>query len=229
MTGFLLAIDTCTRLASLALAQQEQVRVELTWAAGQQHTAQLAPRIAYLLAQNSLKPRDLEAVVVAVGPGSFNGVRAGMALAKALAFALGIPLVGVSALEVQAYAYASTGLPICPLQDAGRGELAVALYRSFYRRWRQLRPEGIVSWEELQDLIRQPTIICGDLYPHLAPELRRRLGQKAILAPFSASPRRAGHLAELGWRLLKKGQLPHPDLVQPLYLRRPAVTERRKP
>ncbi|MDP2728314.1 MAG: tRNA (adenosine(37)-N6)-threonylcarbamoyltransferase complex dimerization subunit type 1 TsaB, partial [Dehalococcoidia bacterium] len=70
----LLAIDTCTRLASVALAQEEEVQAEFTWLAGQNHTAQLAPRLQYLLSQGSLNPQSLGAVIVAIGPGSFNGV-----------------------------------------------------------------------------------------------------------------------------------------------------------
>lgn len=224
----LLSIDTCTRLASVALAREEQVWIEHTWVAGRDHTAQLAPRIQSLFSEATLAPTSLGAVVVATGPGSFNGVRAGMATAKAMAFALDLPLVGVSGLEAQAYVYAPTGLPICPIQDAGRGELAVALYRTVEGGWLQVRPEAIVSWEELEGLIQEPTIICGDLYPSLAAEARRRLTERAILTTPAAGPRRAGYLAELGWIQIKEGKAQHPGLVQPLYLRRPAITERRK-
>lgn len=225
----LLAIDTCTRLASVALAREGQVWIEHTWVAGRDHTAQVAPRLQYLLSQASLAPKDLGAVAVASGPGSFNGVRAGMALAKAMAFALGIPLAGVSALEVQAYPHAPSDLPICPIQDAGRGELAAALYRRTKEGWAQVRPEAIVSWDDLEGWIEEPTIVCGDLYPGLVGEVERRLQSRAILPPVAASPRRAGYLAELGWLQIKSGKAVHPSLVQPLYLRRPAITERRKP
>lgn len=229
MTKTILAIDACTRLAGIALAQEGRVLAEHTWMAGQDHTAQLAPRIQLLLAQSSLAPDDLSAIAVAIGPGSFNGVRAGMALAKGMAFALNIPLAGLSTLEVQAYPFASTGLPVCAIQDAGRGELAVAVFRTQRLLWRRLHPEAITSWDQLQDLIPRPTIICGDIHPDLAAEIRRRLGGKALLSSPAAGPRRAGYLAELGWMQIKEGKAGDPSLVQPLYLRRPAVTERRKP
>lgn len=230
MTGeLILAVDSCTRLASVAVARRMDIVAELTWAAGQDHTRQLAPRIQHLLGQSAVGVGELGAIVVATGPGSFNGVRSGMALAKSMAFALAIPLIGISALEVQAYAHSATDLPVCAIQDAGRGELAAALYRNLYRRWRPVRPEAIVSWEDLEEMIQRPTLICGDLYPKLAPEVRRRLGSKAVLASPSAGPRRGGHLAELGWRRIEQGQVPSPAEVQPLYLRRPAISERRKP
>lgn len=224
-----LAIDTCTRFASVAVYRETEIVAELTWCAGQDHTVQLAPRVQGLLSQSSILVDDLGGVVVATGPGSFNGVRTGMAFAKALAFARGLHLVGVSALEAQAYAHSSTDLPVCVIQDAGRGELAAAVYHNLDQSWRQLRPEAIISWDELEEMIQRPIVVCGDLYPKLAPEVQRRLGDKAILAPPASTPRRSGYLAELGWRRMSEGDVPSPDLVQPLYLRRPAITERRKP
>ncbi len=225
----MLAIDTCTRFASIALSREDEVVAELTWVAGLQHTVQLAPRVQHLLAQDSGGVDGLGAIAVAIGPGSFNGVRTGMAFAKAMAFGAGVPLVGISALEVQAYAHSATGLPVCVIQDAGRGELASATYRNLYRRWRQVRAEAIISWDELEEMIQRPTVICGDLYPRLLPEVERRLKGKAILAPPASGARRAGYLAELAWRRIRQGDLPTPDQVLPLYLRRPAITERRKP
>ncbi|MDP2659953.1 MAG: tRNA (adenosine(37)-N6)-threonylcarbamoyltransferase complex dimerization subunit type 1 TsaB [Dehalococcoidia bacterium] len=227
--ALLLAVDTCTRYASVALARESEVVAELTWEADQNHTTQLAPRVQALLLQSSVATADLTAMVVATGPGSFNGVRTGMAFSKAMAFALAIPLVGLPSLEAQAYAHAGTGLPVCVIQDAGRGELAAAVYRNWRRRWTQVRPEAIVSWDELESWVQRPTLICGDLYPKLAPEVVRRFGNRAMLASPAAVPRRAGYLAELGWRRIERGSLPSPDEVQPLYLRRPAITERRKP
>jgi tRNA threonylcarbamoyladenosine biosynthesis protein TsaB len=225
----LLAIDTSTRMASLALAREGELWSELTWVAGKNHTAELVPRIQGLLAQAGLGPRELQGVTVAVGPGSFNGVRAGVAVAKAMAFALNLPLIGVSSLEVQAYPFATTGLPVCALQEAGRGQMAAAIYQTWYRKWRPRLAERLVTWEELVELLCRPTIVCGEINPHLALELKRRLGRRALLAPPAAAPRRAGYLAELGWQRLRQGELLHPALIQPLYLRRPAITQRRKP
>ncbi len=213
----------------MALAREAEVVAELTWEADQNHTTQLAPRVQQLLLQSSVAPGDLTAVVVATGPGSFNGVRTGMAFSKAMSFALAIPLVGLPSLEVQAYAHTGTGLPVCAIQDAGRSELAAAVYRNWRGRLTQVRPEAIISWDELESWVQRPALICGDLYPKLASEVMRRLGNRALLASPAAGPRRAGYLAELGWRRIERGNLPSPDEVQPLYLRRPAITERRKP
>ena len=122
-----LALDSSTDTASLALSQHGEVQAELSWLSEQNHTVELMPNVLHLLAQARTGLDDIEAIVVAKGPGSFNGVRVGVATAKALAFALAIPLVGVSTLEVEAFPYAATGKPVCPVQNAGRGDIATAL------------------------------------------------------------------------------------------------------
>jgi len=209
-------------MASLALAHRGQLRAELTWHAGQNHTAELVPNLIYLLGQQKVKPRELEAVAVAKGPGSFNGLRVAMSTAKGLAFALSIPLVGISTLEAQAYAHAPSGLTICPLLNAGRGEVAAALFRG-RGGWHRLLEEQITTIEALSAMIREETIFCGEIVPEMAQELKERLGERAVLAG-PASVRRAGYLAELAWQRLERGQWDDPATLQPLYLRRPSVT-----
>lgn len=220
-----LAIDTSTEMAGLVLAHHGQLRVELTWNAGQNHTAELVPNLIYLLGQQKTKLQELEAVVVARGPGSFNGLRVGVSTAKGLAFALSIPLVGISTLEAQAYAHAPSGLTICSLFNAGRGEVAAALFRG-RGGWCRLLEEQITTIEALSGLIKEETIFCGELTREMARELRERLGGRAVLAG-AASVRRAGYLAELGWQRLERGQRDDPTTLQPLYLRRPSVTSPR--
>ena len=124
-----LAIDTSTGTAGLALVKDGEVLAELTWRCGQNHTTQLLPNLEYLLNQNKVNLQSLTGIIVARGPGSFNGLRVGVSTAKGLAFSLGIPIVGVSSLEVEAYPYAQTALPVCPVFNAGRGEIATATYR----------------------------------------------------------------------------------------------------
>ena len=220
-----LAIDTSTEIASLALAHHGQLRAELTWHAGQNHTAELVPNLIYLLGQQKTAIGELEAVVVAKGPGSFNGLRVGVSTAKGLVFALSLPLVGISTLEVQAYAYAMSSLTICPMLNAGRGEVAAALFQS-RGGWRRLVEEQLTTIEALSAMIEDETIFCGELTPGMAQELKTRLGERAVLAG-AASVRRAGYLAELGWQRLERGERDDPATLQPLYLRRPSVTSPR--
>ena len=110
-----LAIDTSTDNTSLALVDEETVLFELTWRSRQNHTVELLPHLDYLLKQHHLDIKSISAVIVALGPGSFNGLRVGISTAKGLAMSLDIPLIGISTLSAEAYPQAVTGLPICPI------------------------------------------------------------------------------------------------------------------
>jgi len=220
-----LAIDTSTDTASLALVQDSEVLAELTWHCGQNHTTQLLPHLAHLLNQTKLNLQSTSCIIVARGPGSFNGLRVGISTAKGLAFSLGIPIVGISSLEVEAYQHAETGLPICPIFNAGRGEIATAIYQAKYNEWRQLIAEHITTVESLCSQITTKTIFCGEFIPFIATQLKKQLKQKAIIPSPAAGLRRASFLAELGLKRLKAGDYDNPTTLQPLYLRRPPITK----
>ena len=217
-----IAIDTSTHIASTALSHCGEVEAEMTWPSGQNHTVELLPNLLHLLQQAKRSLDESDAIIVAKGPGSFNGLRVGVGTAKGLAFALGIPLVAIGTLEVEAFPHALTGLPICSVQDAARGEIATALYQLQKGQWRQLCEEHITTADRLCSEVAAGTLICGRLPPHLAQEIEERLGQRALI--LKATLRRAGPLAELGWQRLQRGQIDHPTTLQPLYLRRPSVT-----
>jgi len=226
-----LAIDTSTDIASIALSSAGEVQAELTWLSGQNHTVELIPNLLHLLHQSkielggevgSARRAKIDAIIVAKGPGSFNGLRVGVATAKGLAFALDIPLVGIGTLEVEAFPYAETGLPICPVQNAGRDEIATALYQLQDRKWRKLIAEHITTVADLCPKMAQRTIFCGRFSLDTARQIERELGQQAIITRDAV--RRAGFLAKLGWRRLESGDHDHPTTIQPLYLRRPAIT-----
>jgi len=220
-----LAIDTSTDTASLALVQDSEVLAELTWHSRQNHTVELLSQLAHLLNQANLNLQSTSGIIVARGPGSFNGLRVGISTAKGLAFSLGIPIVGISTLEVEAYQHAETGLPICPIFNAGREEIATAIYQTKHNEWCQLVIEHITTVDALCSQITTKTIFCGEFIPFIATQLRKKLRQKAIIPPSAALVRRASFLAELGLKRLKAGNYDDPATLQPLYLRRPPITK----
>jgi len=223
----LLAIDTSTDTASLALVQDSQVLAELTWRCEQNHSVELLPRLADLLGRSKSNLQSINSIIVAKGPGSFNGLRVGVSTAKGLAFSLGIPIVGISTLEVEAYQHAETNLPICPIFNAGRGEIAAAIYQMKDNEWRQIIGEHITTVETLCSQITTKTLFCGEFVAAIAGELKRRLKQRAIISSSTARLRRAGFLAELGQQRLAAGNYDNPATLNPLYLRRPPITKRK--
>ena len=220
-----LAIDTSTDTASLALIQDGELLAELTWRCGQSHSTQLLPNLSHLLNQTSLSLQSADCIIVAKGPGSYNGLRVGISTTKGLAFSLGIPIVGISTLEVEAYQHAETGLPVCPIFNAGREEIAAAMYQKKGGEWRQLIAEHLTTVDALCSQITTKTVFCGEFVPSIATDLKKQLKQKAIILPPAAGLRRAGFLAELGLKRIEAGDYDNPTTLQPLYFRGPSITK----
>ena len=219
-----LAIDTSTEVAGIAISSQGEIIAELTWHAGQNHTTELIPNLICILEQTKLHLEDINGVIVARGPGSFNGLRVGMSFAKGLALSLNIPIVGISTLEVEAFPYAFTALPVCPIQNAGRGEIATALFQTKRGKWCRLAEEHITTVEVLLPELKFRTIFCGEIPQEVALQLKEKLRRKVLIIKGAAGLRRGGYLAELGWRRLGAGDFDRSPTLEPLYLRRPAIT-----
>jgi len=221
-----LAIDTSSNIVSVALAHEGEVLASLTWQTIQNHTIELLPNLVCLLQQAKVKLGSVEAIIVAKGPGSFNGLRVGISTAKGLASALNIPLLGVNTLEAEAYPFAFTGLPLRPIHKAGREEIATALYRQKDNEWQCLEAENLTTVKTLCRRIRQKTLFCGEIPLDIISEIQQKLGKQAIISQ-SNSPSRASSLAILGWRKLSGGEQDDPVTLQPLYLRPPHITKPR--
>jgi tRNA threonylcarbamoyladenosine biosynthesis protein TsaB len=117
-----LSIDTASDLASVAVSRKGAVVDEVTWRCERNHTVELLPAIDRLLAEAKVEKNALTAVFVTTGPGMYTGLRVGIATAKGLARALGLPLVGVGRLELDAYPHAAFDGAIVAVHRAGRGD-----------------------------------------------------------------------------------------------------------
>ena len=221
-----LAIDTSSNIVSVALSHKDEILASLTWQTTQNHTIELLPNLVCLLQQAKVELGSIEAIIVAKGPGSFNGLRVGISTAKGLAFALDIPLLGISTLEAEAYPFAFTGLPLRPIHKAGREEIATALYRQKDNEWRCLEAENLTTVKALCRRIKQKTLFCGEIPADIISEIQQNLGRQAII-PKSSSMSRASSLAILGWRKLSRGEQDDLVTLQPLYLRPPHITKPR--
>jgi tRNA threonylcarbamoyladenosine biosynthesis protein TsaB len=210
----LLALDTATSVASLGIYDGERVLAETTWVAGREHSAQLLAEVDRALVRTGRTVAHLTGMVVARGPGSFTGVRVALSVAKGMAAALDIPLWGVDTLDVLAHAAGIVDLPVRPVVDAGRGRVATALYRN----GQCVEAMRGASMSELMALIHEPTVVLGDL----SAEARRALASEtpARVMGAAGSLRRAGYLAELGWRAAAAGDPGDPTGLEAVYLSR---------
>ena len=219
-----LAIDTSSNTVSVALSNQGRIVASLTWQTIQNHTVELLPNLVCLLQQARVELSSIEAIVVAKGPGSFNGLRVGISTAKGLAYALNIPLLGISTLEAEAHPFAFTGLPLRPIGKAGREEIATALYQQKDNEWQCLEAENLTTVKTLCRRIKQKTLFCGEIPAEIIRVIQQNLGGRAIISQ-SNSPSRASSLATLGWQKLSRGKQDDPVTLQPLYLRLPHITK----
>jgi tRNA threonylcarbamoyladenosine biosynthesis protein TsaB len=214
----LLAIDTSTMETGLALYDEGGARAEAAWRSGRNHTAQLLPQLDLLLRHVGVGRADLRAVAVALGPGSWSGLRVGMSVAKGLALAGGLALLGVGTLDILAYQHARPRLPIYPLLRLGRERFATARFDGDAARQ---EPDRNVTLAELCAELEGRAIFCGDLDGAVQGELRRGLGQRAIFPGPAAGLRRPAFLAELAWRRYAAGERDDLVTLEPIYLGEP--------
>ncbi len=223
MTGWWLAVDTATATAGAALHDGAGVAAEVAWT-GRRRSADLAPLVDAMLRREGVAPRDLAGLAVAIGPGSYTGLRAGLGLAKGMALALGIPLVGVPTLDVLAAPFvppfADAGAPLWAVLGAGRGRIVAVRYAAVdlgAGRVSTPLPAAVPAAEWAVGL-RPPARVVGEV--DAATRAMLAAAGLTVLPP-AAGLRRAGWLAELGRRRHAAGAEADPDAVAPIYLDTP--------
>jgi len=213
----LLAVDTSTQWIGLALYDGVFVPAEQTWQTRNHHTVELAPALEALFQRSGIRPADLQALGVALGPGSFTSLRIGLAVIKGLALALHIPVYGIPTMDVLAFAQPASDLPLAVVLQAGRQRLAVSTFHNEEGRW---QPDGAVSvltLEAFSASIHSPTLVCGELNDEARRTLRRKY-KNVLLASPAQGLRRPAYLAELAWQRWQDGQPDEVTELSPIYL-----------
>ena len=219
----LLAIETATPAQGVALAEDELVLAETAYEAKGNRGGLLLPAVDRVLQKAGLASRDLDAVVVSVGPGSFTGLRVGLATAKGLALGAGATVVGVPTLEALAEGYAHTNVTICALLDAYRGEAYMALFRRTGSALERLSPDAVLAPEAVASVlaaVEGPVHLIGNGAARYRERIKTALGGRACVTEegLCAVPS-AVVVARLGLRQLAGGNKPDAE-VAPIYLRR---------
>jgi tRNA threonylcarbamoyladenosine biosynthesis protein TsaB len=218
----ILAVDTATRWTGLALFDGKRIVSEQGWWGTNTQTVELTPAIGALLGKSNLEAGDLKAIAVAIGPGSYTSLRVGLAVAKGLALAHQLPLIGIPTLDIMA---ASVGLRTGSLLvavEAGRRRVIAGLYRWDDKKgWKASEKPIIETWETLLFHLENPTTFAGEISPDAA-KLIRASKKPFYLVPAAASVRRAGYLAEMGWQRWRRGDVDEAASLAPDYLRDPA-------
>jgi len=217
-----LGIESSTPVASVALVSADGLKGEMTLNTGFTHSEQLLPLIDGLLRQTGCSLDKVEGIAVSRGPGSFTGLRIGMATAKGLAQGRGVPLAGVPTLQALAYrCFAGRGL-VSALLNARRQEVYAALYRVEENTIRQVLPACAVpplEWARKLDGYGEPVVLAGDGAAVYREILENKLGSRAVFVPLAFSVASAASVAWLGRKKLLDGQSDDLYRLKPDYIR----------
>jgi tRNA threonylcarbamoyladenosine biosynthesis protein TsaB len=221
----LLAIDTSTAQIGLALYDGTSVPGEFFWHSGLHHTQELAPALAELLRRVGIKMNAVNALGVALGPGSFTSLRVGMAFVKGLVLARHLPIIGIPTLDIVAAAVplpdpaSETGLRrrLAAVLQAGRGRLALGWYDAGENEWQADGPATVTTADELADKIHKPVILCGEMSADERHRLARKFKNVTLASP-AQCVRRPGILAELAWQKWQAGNINPAAALAPIYL-----------
>jgi tRNA threonylcarbamoyladenosine biosynthesis protein TsaB len=216
----ILAIETSHVVGSIAAAEDGRLLGEEEFEEGMVHGRELVPRLKALVERLGWALRDVGLFAVSIGPGSYTGLRVGVATAKTVAYAVGMDVVGVPSLDVLARNAPDAAATVCPIVDAkGR-----QVYACLYDRERNRIGDFVVTYpEELAGTLPKGTFVLGDgleSYRELFDRDGIRLADRSLWRP------RAGVVAQLGFRLHSQGQRDDCMSLVPLYLRRPQAEEK---
>lgn len=218
-----LGIESSTPIASVALVSEQKLSGEITLNIGLTHSEQLLPLIDDLLQQTKISRADLGGIAVAGGPGSFTGLRIGMATAKGLAQGLAIPLVSVPTLLALAYLQMGRVGLVSPMLNARRNEVYTALFRfDRQHKYELLEPYQAVSpqlWAEKLEEYREPVLLSGDGATYYADLWQKALGESVVYPPAPFLTARGASVAWLGRERLVRGEQDDLFALKPLYIR----------
>lgn len=218
----LLAVDTSTTLVSIALFRDGVVLAEETWHLQRGHDAAVFAGVERLLGLTGLTVRDIEHVGVAIGPGSFTGVRIAIATAQGIARGSGALAVGVSTLDVIAHPWSTSGARVCAVLPAGREEVCAAIYRDRAGTWSRASDLLVGAPGDLARSLAAGALFAGEIDDGARDAIVRELGPRASFAP-RGTTRRAGDLAAIAWERIAGGESAAVETLEPIYVRPPAI------
>jgi tRNA threonylcarbamoyladenosine biosynthesis protein TsaB len=218
-----LSVDSATESASCAILEDNRLLGEISFNYKKQHSVILMTMVESLLKNLALNINDIDGFIVSKGPGSFTGLRIGIATVKGLSQGAGKPFLGVSSLDALAYNMAFTSGIICPILDALRGNVYTALYKFKGATLERISDYLVISIEELITLLKEysePYTFIGDAVPIFKNTLSDTLTEVQF-APAHLNLVRASSLGELGLTYLALGEQDDINTFAPIYLRKP--------
>lgn len=221
----ILAIDTSSLVATVAVMNEEKLIGEYTINSPMTHSQKLMPIIDELLRGIELSMEDIDFIAISRGPGSFTGIRIGIATAKGLAHSRDIPIIGVSSLEALAYNITYSRELICPIMDARRNQVYTGVYKWVEHKLINVVDEAPLSIGELMDKLKEreeKVIFLGDGLKRYKNDIVNILGDKALFAPLYVNMQRASSVAQLALDKINDDKVNTQSYLNivPIYLRK---------
>jgi tRNA threonylcarbamoyladenosine biosynthesis protein TsaB len=227
----LAALEVSTRISSVALLDlvTGEELAEMDLPSDFESSVTLIPALETLMKEKDLSPEDLDAVAVSTGPGSFTGIRVGLATAEGLCMPGNLLAFGIPTLEGLAEnlrAAEMNGEALC-LIDAQRGEVFVGHYQVEAKIVTELEPPQILSIEKIEGLLKEKAWVVGPGALKYENEIREALGTKGLFAFTSLHHPKAMSIARLAYREWQAGLRPTLKDLKALYIRVPSVEEKK--
>ena len=217
----ILGIETSTKTGSVAVASDSAVIAQYSLNIEVTHSERLMSTVDRVLKDTGLAIADLDGFAVAIGPGSFTGLRIGISTVKGLELATSKPVAAIPTLQALAWNLPFAGVPICPMLDARKNEVYAALYRYERAVLVQTMPDAAIPLAALAGKIEGVTIFTGEAAHIYRSEIERQFGDRALFAPSSAILPSAAAVAVIGLEMIAKNGQVEPDSLTPIYIRRP--------
>ncbi len=216
----ILGIDTSSQYGVAALCKNKDVLASVSVNVCPTHSERLMPSIEFLLESNGSNIKDLDAVAIGIGPGSFTGLRVGVCAAKGMAFALNIPLIPVSSLEALAHNAILSPINICPIAEAYRGQVYTALFRSTNNNLNRLEQDSVLDLKDIPNFIKsEKTVFLGSALLEHTDYLSELLGDNFVAAPRLLWKIRGENISLIGTKAFIEGKTSTPDELDIQYIR----------
>lgn len=226
----ILAVDTATNSCGVAVTSTAGVQANTVRISRETHSRHLLSIIDQSLELAGLSVMDLDGLAVTRGPGSFTGLRIGLATIKGLALANNKPVVGISSLDALACQFAGSTFLVCALLDARKSEVYARLYRFADNNLAPVTDERVLSPQMAVADITEPCLFVGPGAMVYRDVIEAAIGKNAFFAPDFANIIRPEAVAFLGARRLRAGDADDPDTLTPVYIRQPdAVLNLKQP
>ena len=221
----ILALNTATNQYRIALLQEDgTLSAEIFLAPGSARYATFLPNLHHLFQISQSDVGHIEAVVVTTGPGSFTGLRVGLATAKGLAQGLRRPLIGVSSLEALASHLPSSTHPICPILNSRRGEVFCAVFaHDVDGTFQQIKAITCLPFEDLPDYVEETAVIVGHDFEKQGARVKAVFGNRAVLAPTHLWTLKASAVGARGLDRYRAQDFDDIEGLVPTYLRPPDI------